>query len=67
MKECETKMKNGKKPSRTQKILMRSHGLNPNNWLVVKNLTDYIEVVNKTQLEKNFAVPPTRKVYKDNS
>ena len=32
-------MKNGKRPTLQQKKLMRSHGLTPENWLVVKEHT----------------------------
>lgn len=31
-------MKQGKKPTRRQKNLIQASGLNPNNWLVIKNL-----------------------------
>lgn len=31
-------MKQGKRPTRAQKKLLVSAGLNPNNWLVEKNL-----------------------------
>lgn len=38
-------MKNGKAPTREQKKMMKAHGLVPENWLVVKNLPDSLEVV----------------------
>ncbi|MDQ0228442.1 DUF6906 family protein [Metabacillus niabensis] len=31
-------MKQGKRPTRNQKMLIKQVGLNPNNWLIVKNL-----------------------------
>ncbi|MGG0128403.1 hypothetical protein ABEX97_15460 [Bacillus velezensis] len=31
-------MKHGKRPTRAQKNVIKSNGLNPNNWLVSKNL-----------------------------
>lgn len=31
-------MKNGKRPTRAQKLLLVKAGINPNNWLVEKNL-----------------------------
>lgn len=37
-------MKNGKAPTREQKKIMKAHGLVPENWLVVKNLPDSLEV-----------------------
>ncbi|CAN2250300.1 conserved hypothetical protein [Bacillus subtilis] len=32
-------MKHGKRPTRAQKESIKQHGLNPNNWLVIKNLS----------------------------
>lgn len=37
-------MKNGKNPKKQQKIEIKSKGLNPNNWLVVKNLPTHMEI-----------------------
>ena len=45
-------MKNGKAPTREQKKIMRAHGLVPENWLVVKNLQDSLEVVSRVSLKK---------------
>ncbi len=45
-------MKNGKKPNKRQKLIMKSHGLDPERWLVVKNLDERIEVVSKIALKK---------------
>lgn len=45
-------MKNGKKPTKKQKLIMKSHGLDPARWLVVKNLGSSIEVVSKIALKK---------------
>ena len=45
-------MKNGKRPTLQQKKLMRSHGLTPENWLVVKNTQEFLEVVSRTSLKK---------------
>lgn len=45
-------MKNGKRPTLKQKKLMRSHGLTPENWLVVKNTQEFLEVVSRTSLKK---------------
>lgn len=33
-------MKNGRNPTRAQKLMMQKIRLNPENWLVVKNLVD---------------------------
>lgn len=40
-------MKNGKRPTRSQKMLIREHGLSPMNWLVVKNQGDTMEIVHR--------------------
>lgn len=58
-------MKNGKLPTRKQKILMKSHGLQPDNWLVVKDLKDILEVVNRNELKKIGGKVRTRKLSKD--
>lgn len=52
-------MKNGKAPTRGQKKIMRAHGLVPENWLVVKNLPDTLEVVSRTALKKIGRKPRT--------
>ncbi|MCD8347924.1 MAG: hypothetical protein LUD16_08270 [Lachnospiraceae bacterium] len=43
-------MKNGKKPTREHMEIMKKHGLNPENWLVVKNLPDSLLVVSRMSL-----------------
>lgn len=45
-------MKNGKKPTRYQKVLIQSHGLDPDNWLVIKDYTNKIEVISRNELLK---------------
>lgn len=40
-------MKHGKRPTRLQKIAIKAAGLNPENWLVVKNCGDGLEVVHR--------------------
>ena len=58
-------MKNGKKPTLEQKRKMRASGLVPENWLVVKNTTEYIEVVSRLELKKVGAKRiRTRKIWK---
>ncbi|HHV63852.1 MAG TPA: hypothetical protein GXX46_02060 [Peptococcaceae bacterium] len=39
--------KNGKRPTRKQKELLASCRLNPENWLIRKNLPDSIEIVHR--------------------
>lgn len=60
-------MKNGKAPTREQKILMKVHGLVPENWLVVKNLPDVMEVVSRTSLKKVGGKPRIRRLQKEKS
>ncbi|MGP7817735.1 DUF6906 family protein [Niallia sp. 01092] len=40
-------MKQGKKPTRRQKMVIESAGLNVENWLVFKNDGDYISLVHR--------------------
>ncbi|WP_420795748.1 DUF6906 family protein [Desulforamulus putei] len=40
-------MKHGKRPTRAQKIRIKSLGLNPDNWLVVKDCRECFQVVHK--------------------
>jgi hypothetical protein len=56
-------MKNGKVPTRRQKILMEDHGLDPERYLVVKNTVEYMEVVSREALKKQL-FPATRKLWK---
>ena len=57
-------MKNGKAPTREQKIMMKAHGLVPDNWLVVKNLPDSLEVVSRVSLKRIGGKPRTRIISK---
>ncbi|EIS7335511.1 MULTISPECIES: DUF6906 family protein [Listeria] len=45
-------MKNGKKLTRNQATMIKSNGLNPENWLVVKNLNDRMEIVHREKGSK---------------
>lgn len=61
-------MKNGKVPTRKRKDLIRSCGLDPEEYLVVKNTSEYLEIVSRTDLEKqkiSGKKARTRKLYKD--
>lgn len=40
-------MRNGKRPTKKQKIFMKSKGLNYENWLVVKDTTESFEIINR--------------------
>lgn len=41
-------MKHGKRPTKKQKMLMKKAKLNPDNWLVTKNLPDALYIVHRT-------------------
>jgi len=59
-------MKNGKKPNRRQKIRIKASGLIPGNWLVVKDMPEYMEVISRIELKKIGAKRiHTRKLYKE--
>ncbi|MEZ3418229.1 MAG: hypothetical protein K1V99_02510 [Bacteroidales bacterium] len=58
------RVKNGKAPTREQKKIMKAHGLIPENWLVVKNLPETLEVVSRTALKKVGQKPRTKIVSK---
>lgn len=40
-------MKHGKKPTKNQKIFIKSWGLNPENWLVTVDAPDRMELVHR--------------------
>lgn len=48
-------MKNGKLPTLAQKKFMRTKGLDPDAWLVVKNTSEHLEVVSRIGLKKQKA------------
>lgn len=41
-------MKRGKRPTRRQKELLSKKKLDPSNWLVVQDTSEYIDIINKT-------------------
>lgn len=56
-KRREDNMKNGKRPTKAHKEIMAAANLNPQEWLVVKNLPHKIEVVSRDTGEiKELAV-----------
>lgn len=60
-------MKNGKAPTLSQKKLLRSHGLDPEKHLVVKNTPEFVEIVSRAALKKHKLSgkkPRTRKLDK---
>lgn len=40
-------MKHGKIPTRNQKEIMMKNDIDPRGWLVIKNLSDRFEIVNR--------------------
>lgn len=60
-------MKNGKAPTREQKKIMKAAGLVPENWLVVKNLPDHLEVVSRASLIRARDKPVVRRLAKERS
>jgi hypothetical protein len=40
-------MKSGKKPTKNQSIFIQSHGLDPKDWLVVKNESHQMVLVHR--------------------
>ncbi|MGA4718837.1 DUF6906 family protein [Fictibacillus nanhaiensis] len=40
-------MKNGKRPNRSQKDIIKFNGLNPDNWLITKNLPEEMHLVHR--------------------
>ncbi|WP_176543300.1 DUF6906 family protein [Bacillus cereus] len=40
-------MKNGKKPNKREKILIKSQGLNPDNWLIYKKVANELHLVHR--------------------
>lgn len=50
-------LKNGKKPTLAQKRLMQEWGLNPADWLVVKDLPDVMLVVNRYSGKTTKEIP----------
>lgn len=40
-------MKHAKKPTRKQKILIRACRLNPDNWLIVKDLPSELHIIHR--------------------
>lgn len=57
-------MKNGKVPTREQKEIIRANGYVPKNWLVVKNLPEFLEIVSKAALKKETGKIRTRIISK---
>lgn len=57
-------MKNGKVPTLEQKKIMKAHGLNPDSWLVVKNLPDSLTIVSRMSLKKVGGKPKQRTIWR---
>lgn len=57
-------MKNGKRPTLKQKKEMQTHGLIAENWLVVKDTSQFLEVVSRIELNKISEKKRTRRLYR---
>ena len=59
-------MKNGKKPTLIQKKEMKLLGLQPENWLVVKDTREFLEVVSRMELKWiGTGKKRTRRLYRE--
>lgn len=59
-------MKNGKRPTLNQKKEMRVHGLVSENWLVVKDTREFLEVVSRIELKRiGTGKKRTRRLYRE--
>jgi len=45
------RMKRGTRPTRRQKEFLSKKRLDPDNWLIVKDRDEYIDIVNKASLK----------------
>lgn len=45
-------MKNGKRPTLAQKKLLKAKGMVPENWLIVKDTPEFMEIVSRMELKK---------------
>lgn len=46
-------MKNGKKPTVKQYVLLRKNGFVPERWLVIKDTPESMEVISRAEMERN--------------
>lgn len=44
-------MKNGKKPTRQQQVAIIAANLNPNDWLIMKNLSSELHILHRDNKE----------------
>ncbi|MEY8355233.1 hypothetical protein AALB39_18015 [Lachnospiraceae bacterium 54-53] len=59
-------MKNGKRPTLAQKKLLKSKGLVPENWLIVKDTPEVLEIVSRLELKKILTRKrKTKLIYKE--
>lgn len=50
-------MKHGVKPTRSQKILLKEWGLDPQNWLVVKDTSTEMELIHRYSETTRRVIP----------
>lgn len=58
-------MKHGTNPTLEQKKILKAHGLCPDEYLIVKEFQDALEVVSRTELRKMYGRPRTRRITRD--
>ncbi len=59
-------MKNGKRPTLAQKKILKSKGLVPENWLIVKDTPEFMEIVSRMELKKIYRKAlHTKKIFKN--
>lgn len=44
-------MKHGKNPTVKQKKILKGKGLNPDNWLIIKNQPDSMEIIHRLSMK----------------
>ncbi|WP_162371203.1 DUF6906 family protein [Anaerotalea alkaliphila] len=44
----------GRRPTRKEKLQLAAHGLNPDNWMVIRHTLEMFEAVNKLSRKKRF-------------
>ncbi|MDA2567378.1 hypothetical protein PDQ34_26005 [Bacillus cereus] len=47
-------MKNGKNPTKREKIIIESQGLNPENWLIYKKVANELHLVHRDTKDKRI-------------
>lgn len=54
-------MKHGKKPNVRQSIFLRENGWNPNEWLVVKDTTEEMQIISRKENQDEVRIHSIKK------